>query len=150
VAACHWSLPHPKALHSACSLLCAVCRTNFFVAHPAQPQSAVEFILQHPFFRFSLCTIWPHPDTYPSFVTTLLASWPMPHPKMSCTLFHVLYPFSRCLFSSWPLPCPKTFCTSYYTHYPVFRISLPAISSLPHPKRCALYITYFTLFSGPI
>jgi hypothetical protein len=138
--------PKHCTVHAAYCVLFAGPVCLLLIQH--NPQCAVEFILQHSFFRFSLCTIWPLPGTYPSFVTTLLASRPMPHSKMSCTLFHVLHPFFRIILPcSWPLPCPKTFCTSYHTLYPVSRISLPAISPPPHPKTlCTLYHILYPVF----
>ena len=146
-AVVHCLTPKHCTVHAAYCVLCAgpVC----CLSSTAPMHFGVHFTAPF-FFRFSLYTIWPLPDTYPSFVTTLLASWPLPHPKMSCTSYHVLYPFFRTsLLASCPLPHPITFCASYHILY---RLTGPFCRPFRHclTPKCALHITYFTVFSGPI
>ena len=64
---------------------------------------------------------------YPVFRISLPAIWPLPHPKMLCTSYHIRYSvFGTSLLAIRPLPHLRTLCTSYHLLYPLFRTNLLA------------------------
>ena len=96
----------PKHLHSACSLLCAVCRTSWNLL--GQHNTSVLWSSFYSIlFSGSVFVTFGH------CLTTLLDIWPLPQHKTVCTSCHVLCPVFRTnLLACWPLPHSKISCTS--------------------------------------